>query len=133
MTGGDLQIASCHDVGTQADAYGIAVPIMLTELLQVGQTVDIDDDTQVTGFYDLFKGDAVGSVKDPFRGKACLYGKFHFIDGAAVDIGSQTIDIFEDVDIGERLAGVEKYRLAAVEGGSQLVVLLFYLFCVIDV
>jgi len=106
---------------------------MLSELFQVGQAVNIDDHTQIARFHDLFKGDAVGSIKDPRRGKACLYGKFHFVDRAAVDIGAQATDIFEDIDIGKGLAGVEEYRLAAMEGSGQLIILLFYLFCMVDV
>src|SRR5882672_4988937 len=86
VTGRDLQITPCHDIGTQTDAYRIAVSVMLAELLQVGQAVDIDDHAQATGFDDLFEGDAIGGIEDPFRGKAGLQGQFYFVDAAAVDI-----------------------------------------------
>ena len=32
------------------------------EFFQVGQAVDIDDDAQVLGFFDLFESDAVGGI-----------------------------------------------------------------------
>src|SRR3569833_2254159 len=107
--------------------------VMLTELFQVGQAVDVDDDAQVPGFDDLFKSNPIGRIQDPVGGKPCLDGQLDLVDGAAVDIGAQLIDIPENVDIGEGLAGVEEQGLATAKGGGELVILFFYLFCVVDV
>jgi hypothetical protein len=133
VTGRDLEIAACHDIGAQADAYRIAVTVMLTELFQVGQAVDVDDDAQIPGLDDLFKSNPIGSIEDPVGSETRLDGQLDLIDGAAVDIGAQLIDIPEYVDISEGLAGVEEHGLATAKGGGKLVILFLYLFCVVDV
>jgi len=133
VAGGDLQITACHDIGAKTDAHRIAMPKVQAEFLQVGKAVYIDDHTQALRFNDLVKRDTIGGVEDVPGGKACLDGQFYFIDGAAVDIGAEAADIFKDVDIGEGLAGVKEPGLAAAESGGQLVVLFFYLLCVVDV
>ena len=37
-----------------------------------------------------------------------MQGQPDFVDGTAVDVGAEGADIFQDIDIGERLAGIEK-------------------------
>ena len=63
-------------------------------------------------------------------GKTCMQRKFHLIDGTAVYIGPDTAHIFQDIDIGKRLAGIEEYGIAVPESSSELFVLLLYLLCI---
>src|ERR1700712_3464275 len=69
MTGGDLEIASRQDIWPQANADGITMSEFLTEFLQVGQAIDIDDDAQSLRLHDLVKTDAIGSIQDPCGGE----------------------------------------------------------------
>ena len=80
MTGRDFEIAAGHDIGTQADSYRVGMSECLTEFLQVGQAVDIDENAKIAWLPDFFEIDAVGGIEDPVRGKAGVQGQFHFID-----------------------------------------------------
>ncbi len=50
------------------------MPEFLTEFLQVGQTVDIDDDTQGLCLFDLVEAYSVGGIQHPFRREAGMEG-----------------------------------------------------------
>src|ERR1700733_13833234 len=108
VTGGNLEIAARHDIGSQTDADRIAMPEFFSEFLQVGQAVDIDDHPQGAGFFDLVESDAVGGIEDALRGKARMQGKPGLVDGTAIHVGAQGADPLEDIYIGERFTGVEK-------------------------
>ncbi len=133
VTGGNFKITARQDIGSQSDADGITMSISRAKLFQVGQAIDIYDDPQVAGFGDLVETDAVGGIEYALRGEAGVEGEPDLVDGATVDICAEGADPFQDIDIGEGLAGVEEKGIAMAEGGGQLLVLFFYLFGVIDI
>src|ERR1700733_10393279 len=94
MTGRDLEVAACHDVGAEPDADRIGMTEFLAKLFKVRKAVDIDDDAQRPGLFDLFKGDAIGGVEDAFFGEAGMEGQPDLVYAAAVDIGAEAADVF---------------------------------------
>jgi hypothetical protein len=125
MTGGDLEIAASHDVGAEADTDGIGPAEFPAEFLQVGEAVDVDDDTKGLRFFYLVETDAVRGVEHPFRREAGMEAKPHFIHRAAVHVSADIADIPQYIDIGEGFAGVEEQGITVAEGRGQLVVLPF--------
>src|SRR6185312_101181 len=85
VTGGDLEVAAGHDVGAETDAYRVGVTEFPAELLQVGKAVDIDDDAERPGLFDLVEADAVGGIQDPVGREPGMKGQAYFVDRAAID------------------------------------------------
>jgi hypothetical protein len=59
--------------------------------------------------------------------------QFDLIDAAAVNATTDRIDVFQDVDIGERLAGVEKFCIKDGKGRYKFIELFFYFFSMINI
>jgi hypothetical protein len=93
MTGGDLEIAACHDVRAETHADGIGPAEFSAEFLQVRKTIDVDDDTEGLCLFDLVEADAIGGIEHSFRREACMEGKLHFIHGAAVDVCTEIANV----------------------------------------
>ena len=93
MTGGDLEIAACHDARAKPDANGMGRAEFPAEFFEVREAIDVDDDTEGLGLFDLVEADAIGGIEYPFRREAGMEGELHFIDGAAIDVCAEIADV----------------------------------------
>eukprot|EP01137_Pigoraptor_chileana_P035652 Opistho-2@30026 len=100
MSGRNFQVATRHDIGPQADAYRIIVPVFFAEFFKVAQAVNIHIHPQRYGFFYFTKSDAITGIQHILFVKTCMQGHFHFVDRAAVYMTAQRFDMLEDIDIG---------------------------------
>jgi hypothetical protein len=122
----------------EPDAYGIAASEFISELFQDGDIINVDDHPQFLSLNDLGKVYTVGSEKDPVWGEAGLQPKLYFIDGDAIQSRPQALDVFQDVDITEGLAGIKEpgirkgscqdlvlaldlFRMIYIQGGTKFI------------
>ena len=115
MSGRNLDVSTRHDVWIQADDDRISTTKMISKFLQQWKVVDVDVDVQSCCLQVLIKSHTVGSKDDAVCSKAGIEGQLHFVDADTINTGPLLLKDFEDVDIGQGLAGIENFYIRSAK------------------
>src|SRR5690606_36051153 len=132
MPSRNIVITTCVDMWIDTNKYWIGSTMTVAKLLQNGQIVNIDMDSQILSCFNFVNAHTIGCEKYIMSGKASLKSEIYFIDTYTVQAGAETPDILEYIDIGQSLTSVKKSS-AGREGRAQLLVLLCDNFGIVNI
>src|SRR4051812_38587449 len=116
MPGRHFIMPATHDVRVEANAYRVRPAELVAKLLKDGNIINIDIDAEVLSLFYFCEVNTVGCKQDALRLEPGFQSQSYLVDADAIQPGSQALDVFEDIDIGKRLAGIEESCLATREG-----------------
>src|SRR3954468_20636217 len=106
---------STHDVWIEANTNGIRSAKLISELFKDRNIVDIQNHTEVLSFFNFSKVNTVRCKQNFIRCKTSLKTQSHFINAYTVKARTETLNIFQHVDVGKRFARVIKACLTTGE------------------